>query len=158
MLGPYRDLVPAAGGSIQIVFGDFADSAVQARVGALGPFDHLVCTDAINPTSARATTTAATTTGHPDSVQSIVAGLAHLAAGARTLLTSVVIPEENVEFRDRVAGLYRGLEDALERAGLTIRYERVICPSSSAILRARLYHLAAVPSGAPAYSQVMWTR
>jgi hypothetical protein len=156
VLSPYPDLVAAAGGSIQVVLGDFSDPAVQARVSALPPFDHVVCTDAINPTNAMSTTTAATTTGDPGPVQSMVQGLARLASRARTLSVSVVIPEENGEFRDRIAGLYRALEEELQRQGRATRYERAICPSSSAILRARLYHLGDAPQGAPRYSQPMW--
>lgn len=142
VLSPQRSLIAAAGGSIEIVPGDFADAGVQQAVMERGPFEHIICTDVINPMKGSlASTTAATTTGDDEKIRCMLEGLARIAAGAKTLYTGVVIPEENPEFRNDIENMYRVLEQALENQGRSIRYQRVICPSSSTVLRARLYQL-----------------
>ena len=143
VVGPYRHLIAVAGGSLRIVPGDFANPGLQDAVRTSGPFDHVVCTDVIDPTTgALAATGAATTTAGDDKVRSMVAGLGLVGAEARTLFMSVVIPEENPDFSDAIGRLYGTLEESLRREGRAVRYERVICPASSTVVRARLYDLS----------------
>jgi protein-L-isoaspartate O-methyltransferase len=146
LIDPYRPLVAAANGSIDVVGGDFADAGVQERVATLGPFDHVVCTDAINPMKdALGTTTAATTTGDAAKAGAVLHGLAAIAGRARTLSMGLVAPEESDDVREEIARMYGVLDRALQEAGRSITYERVIGPSSGSIVRCRLYQLNGQP-------------
>src|SRR5207244_520769 len=73
LLASYRPLINAARGSIRVLPGDFADPIVQQDVAVNGPFDHIICTDVINPMKdSFSTSTAAFTTGDDEKTASIL--------------------------------------------------------------------------------------
>jgi len=143
LLKPHLDAIRAARGSIEIVAGDFADVRTRQQAAVWAPFDHVVCTDVVSPLGDTLnTTTAATTTGERGRVMAVVDGLVRLSRRAQSLYVGVVIPEENDECRAGTQAIYDALERGLGGHGLKVEYERVICPSSSTVVRARLYRLA----------------
>jgi len=142
LVEPYRPVIRAAGGTFDIVPGDFGDEAVQARLAARDPFDHVVCLDVITPLGqALDTTTAATTTGDRLRVDAIVGGLIAVARRARTLSIGLVAPEESEGVGEEISRIYAELERGLAAQGRTFRYDRIIGPSSGSVLRCRLYVL-----------------
>ena len=153
VLKPHRDAIRVARGSIEIVAGDFADAKIQRQAAVWAPFDQVVCTDVISPLGDTLnTTTAATTTGERGRVMSVVDGLVRLSRRAHSIYISLVIPEENEECRPGTQAIYDALERGLRVDGLKVTSERVICPSSSTVVRARLYRLAPTASAFPAGS------
>jgi hypothetical protein len=151
----FRPLIDIARGSLEIVPGDFADAAVQQRVDTFGAFDHVICTDVIDPMhDAFNQTTAGFTTGDGGKVQVLVDGLARIGGRARTLYIGVIIPEQSDAFGQNIQAIYERLESGLRAGGKSVQYERVISPSSGTVVRSRLYHLVRAPQTPGVHTQL----
>ncbi|GEM_PF-6183685 len=143
-VAPYQELIRWADGSLTVIPGDFAAKEIQQRVKELGPFDHVVATDVIDPAGGRyATNLTATTTAEEPRVKAILDGLAQVASQAKDLYVSFIGPEEGPN-RPNVFRTFQTLEQFLQARNLpTTEYDRMPSPSSGGILSARLYRLTA---------------
>jgi len=143
LLAPYLPLIEAAGGSVEIVPGDFAAPALRSQLHELDAFDHVVCTDVVSPMGDTfSTTTAAFTTGDAERAREVLEGLGALSAAAATIYTAFIVPEESPEVGGRIAEWYSALETAFAAHGREQQYQRVVSPSSGTVVRARLYRLS----------------
>ncbi len=143
-VAPYQELIQQAGGSLTVIPGDFAAQEIQQRVKEIGPFDHVVATDVMDPGGGRhATSLTATTTAEEPRVKAILDGLAQVASQAKSLYVSFIGPEEGPN-RLNVLRTFQTLEQFLQARNFpTTEYDRMPSPSSGGILSARLYRSAA---------------
>jgi hypothetical protein len=140
----YEPLVSAVGGSIRLVPGDFSATSIQDQASDFAPIDHVICTDVMSPMEqAFSSTTAMLTTGSDQKITSMIHGLARVAAHARSLFISLIVPEQSADYGAPISRIYGALESALSLDGRTARYEEVISPSSGTVLRSRLYEFTA---------------
>lgn len=144
-IAPFREMVDTMGGSIRVEAGDFTDPAFQVRLLAQGPFDHVVCTNVINPTGGGAARSSLVSTQHEEAkIQAILSGLVQAARSAKNLYVSfAVVPEEEGDARVRVGELLQTLEGDLQDNGLDAsRFERVPNPVSQGVVSGRIYQFS----------------
>ena len=140
----YEPLVTAVGGSLRLIPGDFSAISIQELASASAPVDHVICTDVMSPMDqAFSSTTAMLTTGGDQKIAAMLNGLARVAAHARSLHISLIVPEQSNDYGAQISRIYGALETALSQDGRTLRYEEVISPSSGTVLRSRLYEFTA---------------
>lgn len=121
------------GESMTVIGGDFSDPAIQAKVAALGPFEHIIFNDVVDPIAAAHENT------WPQ-MMSMFGAIAELAKNAKTLYISMRQPEEEDE-----PGFMRPAYDELhwkweKSFPQSVPYDRVIAPNSRGLVKARIYH------------------
>jgi hypothetical protein len=140
-LEPFARLVRAAGGSIKVVPGDFANAGVQAAAFANARMTHVICTDAINASGSDAEAGRQFTTGDDTRTRAMLAGLAAASHHARTVYTSIAGAHCSDENAARAVAYCRQLEQQFRLAGRRARHLAAICPGSGSVCRAHIYQL-----------------